>query len=44
MKNFQPEQVEFVRTKNHISHLDVQDMSLDDVFKDFVRGQKEMAT
>jgi ABC-2 type transport system ATP-binding protein len=41
VENFQQEQIEFVRAKNRISHLDVQDMSLDDVFKDFVRGQKE---
>jgi ABC-2 type transport system ATP-binding protein len=41
VENFKQEQIEFVRAKNRISHLDVQDMSLDDVFKDFVRGQKE---
>ena len=41
VENFQNEQVEFMRAKNRISHLDVQDMSLDDVFKDFVRGRKE---
>ena len=42
VQNFQPDQIEFVRARNRISHLDVQDMSLDDVFKDFVRGQKEV--
>ncbi|HEX3357271.1 MAG TPA: ABC transporter ATP-binding protein [Tepidisphaeraceae bacterium] len=41
VENFRQEQIEFVRSRNRISHLDVQDMSLDDVFKDFVRGQKE---
>jgi ABC-2 type transport system ATP-binding protein len=39
--DFAPEQVEFIRSRNRISHVDVQDMSLDDVFKDVVRGQKE---
>jgi ABC-2 type transport system ATP-binding protein len=44
VKNFDASQIEFVRAKNRISHLDVQDLSLDDVFKDFVRGQqKEVA-
>ena len=38
---FKPEHVEFVRARNHVLNLEVQDMSLDDVFKDFVRGQKE---
>jgi ABC-2 type transport system ATP-binding protein len=41
VENFEQEQVEFVRSHNRVSHLDVQDLSLDDVFKDFVRGQKE---
>ncbi len=41
--NFSDEQVEFVRAKNRITHLDVQDMSLDDVFKDVVRGQMKEA-
>ena len=41
VENFRTEQVDFVRARNRISHLDVQDMSLDDVFKDFVRGKKE---
>jgi ABC-2 type transport system ATP-binding protein len=38
---FKPEHVDFVRSRNRISHLEVQDMSLDEVFKDYVRGQKE---
>jgi len=41
VRDFAPEQVEFVRAKNRISHVDVEDMSLDEVFKDVVRGQKE---
>jgi ABC-2 type transport system ATP-binding protein len=41
VENFRQDQLDFVRARNRISHLDVQDMSLDDVFKDFVRGQKE---
>jgi ABC-2 type transport system ATP-binding protein len=43
VENFEPGQIEFVRSHNRVSHLDVQDLSLDDVFKDFVRGQKEKA-
>jgi ABC-2 type transport system ATP-binding protein len=39
--DFSTDQIEFVRAKNRIAHVDVQDMSLDDVFKDVVRGQKE---
>jgi hypothetical protein len=43
VRDFSPEQIEFVRAKNGISHLDVIDMSLDDVFKDMVRGQKAVS-
>jgi ABC-2 type transport system ATP-binding protein len=41
VEKFSPELIEFVRTRNRISHLDVEDLSLDDVFKDIVRGQQE---
>lgn len=40
VENFSPDQIEFVRSRNRISHVDVIDLSLDDVFKDFVRGEK----
>jgi ABC-2 type transport system ATP-binding protein len=40
LSEFAPEQVEFLRQKNRIEHLDVFDLSLDDFFKDFVRGRK----
>lgn len=43
VRDFEPQQAEFVRSHNRVSHLDVQDLSLDDVFKDYVRGQKERA-
>ena len=42
--DFSSEQVEFVRSKNHVSNVDVQDLSLDDVFKDVVRGQQKEET
>ena len=37
VKNFSNEQVEFIRGKNRVSQLDVQDLSLDEVFRDYVR-------
>jgi ABC-2 type transport system ATP-binding protein len=39
LENFDRTHVEFVRAKNRVSHVAVQDMSLDDLFKDFVRGR-----
>jgi ABC-2 type transport system ATP-binding protein len=39
--DFSSEQVEFIRNRNHVSNVDVQDLSLDDVFKDVVRGQQK---
>jgi ABC-2 type transport system ATP-binding protein len=41
VQNFTSEQVEFIRSRNHVSQVDVLDLNLDDVFKDFVRGKKE---
>jgi ABC-2 type transport system ATP-binding protein len=41
VQNFLPEQVEFIRSRNKVSHVDVLDLSLDDVFKDFLRGKME---
>jgi ABC-2 type transport system ATP-binding protein len=41
MPDFSPDHLQFVRSNNRIAHLDVQDMSLDDVFKDLVRGQQK---
>lgn len=37
LENFSSDQVEFLRARNRIEHLDVFDVNLDDVFKDFVR-------
>lgn len=39
VENFDAAQVEFVRAKNRVSRLDVQDLNLDELFKDFVKGQ-----
>lgn len=39
LENFSRPQVEFLKEKNSIESLDVLDLSLDDVFKDYVRGQ-----
>ncbi len=41
IRDFTPERVEFLRSRNRIEHLDIQDVTLDDVFKDFVRGRRE---
>lgn len=41
LENFSPDQLDFLREKNAIDHLDVLDMSLDDVFKDYLRGLRE---
>jgi ABC-2 type transport system ATP-binding protein len=43
VEKFSPDQVEFIRTHNRVSHIEVLDLSLDDVFKDVVRGRKGAA-
>jgi ABC-2 type transport system ATP-binding protein len=43
VRDFEPERVEFLRARNRIAHLDVQDVTLDDVFKDVVRGRQSVA-
>ena len=43
VRDFAPERVEFLRARNRIAHLDVQDVTLDDVFKDVVRGRQGLA-
>jgi hypothetical protein len=40
VENFSNTQVEFLRDKNSVENVDVLDLSLDDVFKDYVRGQQ----
>ena len=40
---FSADKVEFIRNNNGVTHIDVEDMSLDEVFKDIIRGQKEAA-
>jgi ABC-2 type transport system ATP-binding protein len=44
LSNFSTDQLEFLREQNAIEHLDVMDMSLDDVFKDYVRGLRTRET
>jgi ABC-2 type transport system ATP-binding protein len=41
VQNFAPDQLDFLRSKNRVSQLDVLDVTLDDVFKDVIRGKKE---
>ena len=41
VQDFAPEQLDFLRSHNRVSQLDVIDVSLDDVFKDLIRGKKE---
>lgn len=41
IRDFEPARVEFLRARNRIEHLDVQDVTLDDVFKDLVRGRQK---
>jgi ABC-2 type transport system ATP-binding protein len=43
VKAFSSDQVEFIRGKNQVSQVDVQDLSLDDVFRDYVGGKAESA-
>ena len=40
VRDFGPDGLEFLRARNRIAHLDVQDVTLDDVFKDVVRGRQ----
>ena len=43
VERFSPDQVEFVRSHNRVSQVEVLDVSLDDVFKDVIRGKKGVA-
>jgi ABC-2 type transport system ATP-binding protein len=43
VKDFAPDQLEYLRSHNQVSQLDVLDVTLDDVFKDVIRGKKESA-
>jgi len=38
VKDFSAEQVEFIRGKNQVTQVDVQDLTLDEVFRDYVRS------
>lgn len=40
---YSPDQVEFIRSHNRVSQIEVMDVSLDDVFKDVIRGKKGAA-
>jgi ABC-2 type transport system ATP-binding protein len=43
VENFSADQVEFIRSHNQVSAVEVLDVSLDDVFKDVIRGKKGVA-
>jgi hypothetical protein len=40
VRDFDSARLEFLRARNRIAHLDVHDVTLDDVFKDVVRGRQ----
>jgi hypothetical protein len=40
VRDFAPQHVEALRARNRVAHVDVQDVTLDDVFKDVVRGRQ----
>lgn len=40
VRDFGPDRLEFLHARNRIAHLDVQDVTLEDVFKDVVRGRQ----
>jgi ABC-2 type transport system ATP-binding protein len=41
VKNFSGDQVEFIRGKNRVSQVDVIDLTLDEVFRDYVRSETD---
>jgi hypothetical protein len=42
MKEFSSAQVEFLRTSNPVENIEVLDVTLDDIFRDYVRGLSEV--
>jgi ABC-2 type transport system ATP-binding protein len=44
VKDFNPDQLEFVRTRNRVTSVDVEDLTLDDVFRDYVREAEDSQT
>ncbi len=43
VKDFSPDQVEFIRSKNDVQQVNVVDLTLDDVFRDYVHATQEVA-
>jgi ABC-2 type transport system ATP-binding protein len=43
VRDFSPAQVEFIRAKNRVQHIDVMSVTLDEAFRDFVRGNSSEA-
>jgi ABC-2 type transport system ATP-binding protein len=41
VKDFSADQVEFIRRSNRVNHVDVQDLTLDEVFRDYVRSDTD---
>jgi ABC-2 type transport system ATP-binding protein len=41
--NYTPELVDAVRSSNPVQHVDVVDLGLEDIFKDYVKGRRAMA-
>ncbi|HSV13845.1 MAG TPA: ABC transporter ATP-binding protein [Tepidisphaeraceae bacterium] len=44
VKDFSPDQVEFIRSKNHVQRIDVMNVTLDEAFRDYVRGEESPET
>ncbi len=42
--DFSADKVEFIRAKNNVAQVDVVDVTLDDVFRDYVRATQEVAS
>ena len=43
VRDFQPDHMEFLRSKNQITHLSVEDVTLDDIFRDVVRAGRPVS-
>lgn len=42
VKHFSEDQIEMLRERNQIEHIEVIDLSLEDIFKDYIRGRRSV--